>query len=90
MEALWNPKAPRVDGGVGRESPSCPYLQRAKQIPRYAIEGYCLAPLEGSLRFVTVEEFRELCMTAGHVCCELYKRRCEREAAERDQEQGGA
>ena len=90
MKTLRDPGAPSVKGGVDRQRPSCPYLQRPKQIRRYAIEGYCLASLDGGLRVVTVEEFRELCMTARHVCCELYKRRCEREAAERDQEQGGA
>lgn len=86
MKTLWDPEAPSVEGGVGRQSPSCPYLQRAKQNRRYAIEGYCLASRKGGLRVVTVEEFRELCTTAEHACCELYLRHCERQAAERDLE----
>ena len=86
MKTHWNPEAPSVEGGVDRQSPSCPYLQRAKQIPRYAIEGYCLASRKGGLRVVTVEEFGELCTTAEHACCELYLRQCERQAAERDLE----
>ena len=86
MKTLRDPKAPSVEGGVDRQSPSCPYLQRAKQIPRYAIEGYCLASRKGGLRVVTVEEFRELCTTAEHACCELYLRHCERQVTERDLE----
>ncbi len=86
MKTLWDPEAPSVEGGVGRQSLSCPYLQRPKQIPRYAIEGYCLASRKGGLRVVTVEEFGELCTTAEHACCELYLRHCERQAAERDLE----
>ena len=90
MKSLWDPEAPSVEGGVDRQRPSCPYLQRAKQIRRYAIEGYCLASRKGGLRVVTVEEFRELCTTAEHACCELYLRHCERQAAERDLESGEA
>lgn len=58
---------------VSERSEACPYLKRAVLTSRYPIEGYCVAHPHGTLRVVTIAEYRELCTTADHVQCELYR-----------------
>jgi hypothetical protein len=84
MKTLRNPGPSDIEDVLEKQSASCPYLRRAGQISRYPIEGYCLASPEGGLRVVTVGEFRELCTTPDHACCELYLGHRERHSAEDD------
>ena len=77
MKVLSNPRAPRGVNKAGERGQVCPYLQRAKHTSWYPIEGYCVAPLEGGLRVVTIAEFHELCTKAEHIDCEVYRRRRE-------------
>ena len=73
MSALSNPRVLDRAGEQGERSEACPYLKRAVLTSRYPIEGYCVAHPHGQLRVVTIAEFRELCTTAGHVQCQLYR-----------------
>ena len=90
MKVLSNQRAPGDVEKGSKRSEACPYLQRAKSTSWYPIEGYCLAPLEGGLRVVTIAEFHELCTKPEHVRCEVYLRRREHAQAEGEPVQGGA
>lgn len=89
MKLLSNPRAPGGPGGAEDRGQVCPYLQRAEQTSRYPIEGYCLVPLEGGLRVVTIAEFHEMCTKADHIRCEAYIRRRGQASAEEKPGQGG-
>src|SRR5574337_1434028 len=73
MSALANPRVSNHVGKQGESSEACPYLKRAVLTSRYPIEGYCVAHPHGRLRVVTIAEYRELCTTADHVQCQLYR-----------------
>jgi len=88
MKLLSNPRAPGGLGEAKDQSVACPYLQRVGTTSRYPIQGYCLSPLEGGLRVVTIAEFDELCTRADYIRCEAYIKRREREEGEPGQ--GGA
>lgn len=82
MKLLSNPRTPGGREEAGDRNETCPYLQRAEQTSWYPIEGYCLVPLEGGLRVVTIAEFHGLCTKATYIHCEAYIARQERAQAE--------
>ncbi|NJD68575.1 MAG: hypothetical protein C3F12_09180 [Candidatus Methylomirabilota bacterium] len=73
MNALTNSRVTDRVREQGERSEACPYLKRAILTSRYPIEGYCVGHPHGRLRVVTIAEFRELCTTADHVQCQLYR-----------------
>src|SRR5574337_749178 len=73
MSALTNPRVLDSIREQGERSEACPYLKRAILTSRYPIEGYCVGHPHGRLRVVTIAEYRELCTTADHVQCQLYR-----------------
>jgi hypothetical protein len=73
MSTLSNPRVLDCVGEPGERSEACPYLKRAVLTSRYPIEGYCVAHPYGRLQVVTIAEFREICTTAEHVQCQLYR-----------------
>ena len=75
MNVLSDLQAPDSAGEQGERSEACPYLQRTTPHCWYRIEGYCLAHPYDGLQVVTVAEFRDLCTTAEHIRCQLYRRR---------------
>ena len=90
MSALTNPRVLDSIREQGERSEACPYLKRAIVTSRYPIEGYCVGHPHGRLRVVTIAEYRELCTTADHVQCQLYRELHEQELSERGPEYGAA
>lgn len=86
MSALTNLRALDAVNELGERGQGCPYLQRAAQVSRYPIEGYCLAHPYGRLQVVTIAEFRELCTTMEHVQCQLYRSQRNQALIEGDRE----
>ena len=86
MSALTNPRVLDSIREQGERSEACPYLKRAIVTSRYPIEGYCVGHPHGRLRVVTIAEYRELCTTADHVQCQLYRELREQGPAEGDPE----
>jgi hypothetical protein len=86
MSALLNPRILDCVSERGERSQACPYLKRAILTSRYPIEGYCVGHPHGRLRVVTIAEFRELCTTAEHVQCQLYRALRKQGPAEEDPE----
>ncbi|MBZ0169064.1 hypothetical protein MELA_02185 [Candidatus Methylomirabilis lanthanidiphila] len=90
MSALTNPRVLDRIREQGERSEACPYLERAIVTSRYPIEGYCVGHPHGRLRVVTIAEYRELCTTADHVQCELYRELREQALAEEGPEREAA
>lgn len=84
MSALTNPRVLDSVREQGERSEACPYLKRAILTSRYPIEGYCVGHPHGRLRVVTIAEYRELCTTADHVQCQLYRELREQGAVAED------
>lgn len=90
MSALSNRRVLDAVDEQRERGRACPYLQRAAQVFRYPIEGYCLAHPYGRLQVVTIAEFRELCTTVEHVQCQLYRSQRNQALIEVDPERAAA